>query len=580
MPQKSKKTPTSNIKVKKVFTGIRGFDEITHGGLPRDRITIISGNTGCGKTVMSMEFLVKGALQFGEPGAFMSFEETADELATNMESLDFDLANLVKKKKIYVEFLEIDKSQIVEAGKYTLEGLFVRLENAIDKIGAKRMVLDSLDALFGGLNSSLIRQEIKRLFRWLKQKNVTALITSETDSGFLTRDSIEQYVADCVIVLDNRIINQTAARRLRILKMRGSVHGNNEYPFLIDQNGVSVLPLASELKDVTLSSLRITSGIAELDVMLDGKGFFRGSSILVSGAAGTGKTSMAVSLVNETCKKKMRGLFCVFEESVAQLTRNMLSIGLNIEPYLKSGLLRFYSARPSIGNLELHFISIKKIIEEFKPEIIVLDPVTNLMSEGINSEIRNVLTHFVDYLKGKNITILFTAAITLETIKSNPSDEGISAMVDTWVLVRDVENNSERNRNINILKSRGMNHSTQVREFVITENGINILPIYLSSKGVLTGSAKLEHTLCKEEKNKLYENRIKNEMSEITRKRKMLRGETTLLNAELETEVEDLNRSRAEYDLKKETEKKNETEIINLRTRTRSSSEKSKDRNK
>ena len=317
MARKIKKSTSSNIKLRKVLTAIRGFDEITGGGLPKDRITIISGNTGCGKTVMSMEFLVKGALQYGEPGVFMSFEETADELTTNMESLDFDLPNLIKKKKIYVEFLEIDKSQNVEAGNYTLEGLFVRLENAIDKIGAKRVVLDSLDALFVGLDNTIIRQEIKRLFKWLKQKKVTALITSETDSGFLTRDSVEQYVADCVILLDNRIINQTSARRLRIVKMRGSVHGNNEYPFLIDQDGMSVLPLTSQLKDLTISTLRINSGITEFDAMLDGKGFFRGSSILVSGSAGTGKTSMAVSLINEACKKKMRGLYCAFEESAS-----------------------------------------------------------------------------------------------------------------------------------------------------------------------------------------------------------------------------------------------------------------------
>jgi len=580
MAQRNNKSTKTTIKLKKVLTGIRGFDEITNGGLPKDRTTIISGNTGCGKTVMSMEFLAKGALEYGEPGVFLSFEETGDELIVNMESFGFDLENLIKKKKLYVEFLEIDKSQIIETGNYNLEGLFVRLENAIDKVGAKRVVLDSLDALFGGLDYEILREEIKRLFKWLKQKGITALVTSETGNKVIIRESIEQHVADCVILLDNRVINQTSSRRLRILKMRGSVHGNNEYPFIIDRDGMSVLPLTSELKNQSLSTHRITSGIKDLDVMLDGKGFFRGSSILVSGSAGTGKTSVAISLINETCKQKMRGLYCAFEESVSQITRNMLSIGLKIDPFINSGLLRFYSSRPSLENLELHLISIRKIIDEFKPEIIVLDPVTNLMSEGINSEVRLLLAHFVDFLKGRNITTLFTAAITLETIKSNPSDEGISAMMDAWILVRDIETNSERNRGINVLKSRGMNHSTQVREFVITDKGINLLPIYLSPEGVLTGSAKLEHTLHKDEKIELHKNKIKNEKGKIARKRELLQEKTDLLKSQLESEIDELNKAKAKYDLKEQKNESNKTEILNLRNRTKSSSEKSKGRNK
>ena len=551
----NKKT-TASLKLKKAQTGINGFDEITDGGLPKNRPTIICGNTGCGKTVMSMEFLVKGALKYNEPGVFMSFEETNDELATNMESLHFDLASLIKQKKIYIEYLEIDKTQIIEAGRYDLEGLFVRLQNAINSIGAKRVVLDSLDALFYGLDNKVLRQEIKRLFKWLKEKKITAIITSEIDNGFITKNGLEQYVADCVIALDNRVINQTTTRRLRIVKMRGSVHGNNEYPFIIDRMGISVLPLMSQLINQSLSTNRISSGIKDLDGMLDGKGFFEGSSILVSGSAGTGKTSIAVSLINSTCKQNIPGLYCAFEESTSQITRNMRSIGLNIEPHIKSGILKVYSSRPTLQNLELHLISIQKIIEEFKPKIIVLDPVTNLMSEGINSEIRQMLAHFVDYLKGLNITTLFTAAITLETIKSNPSDEGISAMMDTWILVRDIETNNERNRGIYVLKSRGMNHSTQVREFVITDNGIALLPIYVSPEGILTGSAKLEHTLKVEEENKLRENKIKNEKSEIERKRKIMEENIAVLKAKFESEVEALIQTKVENNLKEETKRK------------------------
>jgi len=573
-----KKTPSSS-KLKKTLTGINGFDEITDGGLPKNRPTILCGNAGCGKTVMSMEFLVKGALKYDESGVFMSFEETKEELTTNMASLQFNIGSLIAKKKIYIEYLEIDKGPTAEAGRYDLEGLFARLQHAINSIGAKRVVLDSMDALFYDLDSGILRLEIRRLFKWLKEKKITTIITCEIDSGFLSKNRLEQYVADCVIALDNRTINQTTTRRLKIIKMRGSVHGLNEYPFIIDSNGISVLPLMSQLANQQLTTNRITSGIKDLDGMLDGLGFFEGSSILVSGSAGTGKTSIAISLVHSACKRKIPALYCAFEESTSQLTRNMRSIGLNIEPFIKSGVLKVYSSRPTIQNLELHLISIQKIIEEFKPKIIVLDPVTNLMSEGINSEIRQMLAHFVDFLKGLNVTTLFTAAITQETVKSNPSDEGISAMVDTWILVRDIEENSERNRGIYVLKSRGMNHSTQVREFVITDNGISLLPIYISPNGILTGSAKLEQTLKEEVAGRLLQNKITSDNSEIERKRKELEERVALLRDQFESEARALSQTGIENGYKEKSLKKNKNEIINLRNKIKSSTEKSKVRN-
>ncbi|HMH33034.1 MAG TPA: circadian clock protein KaiC [Puia sp.] len=573
-------TPTANQKLKKSPTGINGFDEISDGGLPKQRPSIVCGNSGCGKTVLAMEFLVKGAQQYHEPGVFFSFEETREELIANMVSLHFGLEGLIKNKKIYVEYLDLDKSRNIEAGSYGLDGLFVRLQQAIRAVGAKRVAIDSIDALFYGLDHKIVRQEIKRLFKWLKAQKVTAIITSEVDSAIITTDGLEQYVADCVILLNNRVINQTATRRLRIVKMRGSAHGINEYPFIIDSNGISVLPLMSQLANQKFSIKRISSGIDDLDGMLDGKGFFEGSSILVSGSAGTGKTSIAVSLIESTCKKKIRGLYCAFEESADQITRNMRSISLNIAPYVKSGVLKIYSSRPTIQNLELHLISIQKIIEEFKPKIIVLDPVTNLMSEGVNSEIRQMLSHFVDFLKGQNITTLFTAAITLETIKSNPSDEGISAMMDTWILVRDIETNGERNRGIYVLKSRGMNHSTQVREFVITDKGIAFLPIYISHEGVLTGSAKLENTLREEERNVLLRAKIKRDTAELEEKRKILEENITLLKEKFQSETEGLRQMNADNELKSRTDQKNRMEISELRNKTMSSKEKSKRRNK
>jgi circadian clock protein KaiC len=568
------------LQLRKVLTGIRGLDDITEGGLPENRTTIICGNAGCGKTVLSMEFLVGGAVKYHAPGVFMSFEETTAEIMTNMESFQFGLAGLVKKKKIYIEYVEVDKNQVLESGKYDLEGLFVRIQHAIKRIGAKRVVLDSLDALFYGLDNRLIRHEIKRLFKWLKEEKVTALITSENGTGFISKNGLEKYIADCVIVLDDRTTDQITTRRLKIMKMRGSAHGINEYPFTIDENGISVLPLISQLADRSLSTNRVSSGIKDLDGMLDGKGFFEGSSILVSGSAGTGKTSIAVSLIEATCRKKIPALYCAFEESASQIVRNMRSIGLNIEPFIKSGILKVYSSRPTIQNLELHLIAIQKIIEEFKPKILVVDPVTNLITEGINSEIRQMLAHFVDFLKAKDITTLFTAAITLETIKTHPSDEGISAMVDTWILVRDIETNSERNRGIYILKSRGMSHSTQVREFVITDEGISILPIYIGAKGVLTGSAKFEHFLGEKEKDRMLSNKSRDDKNDIERNRKKMEEDITLLKSQFNAESGTVNQDNTTNELNKHMREKDKMEIIGLRNKSKRWTEKAKSINK
>lgn len=481
--QKVKKSKTSNFKFPKSLTGIQGLDDITTGGIPKNRPTLLLGNTGCGKTIMAMEFLINGIVNFNEPGIFMTFEEKTDELVLNVESLGFDLNTHLAENKIYLEHVEINRDEIFETGKYNIEGLFVRLGQAIDKVKAKRVVLDSLDTLFYGFDYKILRSEFIRLFSWLKEKKVTAIITAEIGATFLTRHGLEEYVADCVIVLDNRVTNQITTRRLRVVKYRGSIHGNNEYPFIIDEKGITVFPVISEVLQQKTSSKRISSGIKKLDEMLDNKGFFLGSSILVSGSAGTGKTSIAASFAYSVCKNNERCFFCAFEEAPNQIIRNMRSIGLNLDPLVKSSQLHFYYARPTLQNLELHFIAIKKMIKEIKPTVVILDPITNLMTEGPNSDIRSMLTRFVDYLKMEQITVMFTAAITLGSIERNPSDEGISSMVDTWMMVQDVEAGGERTRSCYVMKSRGMNHSKEVREFIITSKGITLKQFIKSEEG-------------------------------------------------------------------------------------------------
>ena len=483
-------TGSKNFKFPKSETGIQGLDEITSGGLPKNRSTLLLGDTGCGKTILAMEFLVNGIVLFDEPAVFMAFEEKKDELVLNVKSLGLNLEKHLANNKLYIEHVRLNPNEVVETGMYDLEGLFIRLEQAIYKVNAKRIVLDSLDKLFYGLDEKILRSEFLRLITWFKKMEVTAIITSEIGDPFLTRKGIIEYVADCVIVLDNRLTNQIATRRLRIVKYRGSEHGNNEYPFTIDETGISVYPVISQALQQESSSKRISSGLPDLDEMLGKKGFYAGSSILISGTAGTGKTSIAASFAHSVCIAKKTCLFCAFEEAPNQVIRNMASIGFQLEPLVKSGILTFYYSRPTLQNLELHFLAIKKIIQEIKPTVVILDPITNLMTEGPNSDIRSMLTRFVDFLKTKQITVLFTAAITIGSIQRNPSDEGISSMVDTWMMVQDIEVDTERTRSLCIMKSRGMVHSNKVRRFTISGKGIILSPIIINTTELLTNTRR------------------------------------------------------------------------------------------
>jgi len=476
-------------EIQKTKTGIEGLDDITEGGLPKGRPTLICGGPGCGKTLMAVEFLVKGASLYNEPGVFMAFEEKAEELSANVASLGFDLDKLQKEKKLRLDYVHIDRTEIDETGEYDLDGLFIRLGHAIDNIGATRVVLDTIENLFAGLtNQGILRAELRRLFLWLKGKGVTAIVTGEQGTGSLTRHGLEEYVSDCVILLDHRIINQISTRRLRIIKYRGSIHGTNEFPFLIDREGITVLPVTTLKLDKAVSSRRISTGIDSLDQMFGGKGFFQGSSILVSGSAGTGKTSIAAYFANESCVRKEKCIFFAFEESPQQIIRNMRSIGLNLEQHIKKGLLEFHSFRPGLYGLEMHLANLYRLIKRFKPKTVVLDPITNLVTIGEISEVNAMLLRLIDHLQNEGITLMMTA---LNSGTTEHIDENVSSLVDAWILVRDVELNGERNRALFIMKSRGMHHSKEVREFVISSRGLQMINVLRGSEGVLIGSARV-----------------------------------------------------------------------------------------
>ena len=492
---KSKINPHSQEErvLRKCPTGIAGFDEITLGGLPRGRPTLICGGAGCGKTLFGIEFLARGARDFGETGACISFEETAADLAQDASSLGFDLNALERSKKLVVDYIHIDKSEIAETGEYDLEGLFIRIGSAIDSIGATRILLDTPEALFGGLNDEgLLRSELRRLFRWLKDKGVTAVITGEQGEGKLTRHGIEEYISDCVVLLDHRLQNGIVTRRLRVLKYRGSMHGTNEYPFLIERKGISVLPVTSLGLAHKISDKRISSGVAGLDEMLEGKGFYRGSSILATGTAGTGKTSLAAHLVNAACARGEKCLFFSFEESPDQILRNMRSIGIDLARWIKKGLLHIHSRRPTAHGLELHLVEMHNLLEENKPSVVVVDPLTSLTSGGSQNvnDVTNMVLRIIDRLKQLGTTGFFTA-LTSGGDALEATEQNVSSLVDTWLLLRDVESDGERNRVLYVLKSRGMAHSNQVREFLMTGRGVELREAYLGPAGVLTGSARV-----------------------------------------------------------------------------------------
>lgn len=562
---KSSKKKPENPTLQKALTGITGLDEITEGGLPKGRPTLICGDAGSGKTLFSMEFIVKGATDYNEPGVFVAFEEKSEELAVNVASLGFDLNKLIAAKKIKIDHIQIDRSEIEETGEYDLEGLFIRLGYAIDSIGAKRVVLDTIENLFAGLsNHGILRAELRRLFTWLKDKGVTAVITGEKGGGKLTRQGLEEYVSDCVILLDHRIQNQISTRRLRIIKYRGSVHGTNEYPFLIDEDGISVLPVTSLALANKVSSKRVSSGIPTLDDMLGGKGFYQGSSILVSGTAGSGKTSIAAYFANAACMRKERCLFFAFEESPEQIMRNMRSINLNLEQHVKKGLLQFYASRPTLHGLEMHLVVIYKLIRQFKPKVVVLDPITNLVTVGDVSEVKSILIRLIDFLQRENITVMFTA-LTLAGEKHSQADEDVSSLVDAWISVRDMELNGERNRGLYILKSRGMKNSKQVREFIITDDGIRIVDVALGPDGVLIGSARELYHLEKVTGEALQQNALDRRNKEIESKKLMLENKIAALNSEFELVKEELNRAYVEDQLRREVAEKNREEMMRMR---------------
>jgi len=558
--------PNPSLQVlPKAPTGIDGLDEITGGGLPKGRPTLICGSAGCGKTLFSIEFIVRGALDYGEPGVFVAFEEKAEELTANVASLGFDLNQLQADKLIRLDHVHIERPEIEETGEYDLEGLFIRLGYAIDSIGAKRVVLDTIENLFSSLtNQGVLRAEIRRLFEWLKNKGVTTIITGEKGEGSLTRYGLEEYVSDCVILLDHRVSNQISTRLLRVVKYRGSVHGTNEYPFLIDEDGISVLPVTSLTLDSPVSSERVSSGIAALDKMLDGKGFFRGSSILISGTSGTGKTSIAASFINETCKRGERCVFFAFEESPQQICRNIRSINMDLQAHVDAGLLRFQASRPTLNGLEMHLMAIHKIVREFKPRAVVLDPITNLITVGSVSEVKSMLIRLIDFLQAEQITVLFTA-LTLKTIITEQTDEGVSSLVDAWLTIREIEFNGERNRCLYVMKSRGMKHSNQVREFVITDKGLDLVDVYIGPEGILTGSARETQQMLKETGVVLRDHAVSLKDREIERKRTVLEAKIASLKEEFESVQEELNRSYVEDELRNEVMEKNRTQMTRIR---------------
>lgn len=548
----------------KAPTGIGGFDELTFGGLPAGRPSLICGAAGCGKTLFATTFLVNGATRFGEPGVFMSFEERAEDLAANVASLGFDLDGLVAAGKLAIDHVRVERSEIEETGEYDLEGLFIRLGFAVDSIGAKRVVLDTIETLFAGFTDpALLRAELRRLFGWIKDRGLTAIITGERGEGQLTRQGLEEYVSDCVVLLDNRVDDQITTRRLRVVKYRGSAHGTNEYPFLIDHAGISVLPVTSAELEYAGPIGSISTGIAELDAMLSPGGFYRGSSILVSGTAGTGKTMLAASMVDAACRRGERSLIFAFEESGPQIARNALSIGLDLDAHTKSGLLRFEAARPSLYGLETHLARMHRDLDQFRPDLVVIDPISAL--RGPTSELLAALLRMIDLIKTRGVTAIFTS-LRSDGSLIRDEDLGVSSLMDAWIKLQNMEANGERTRTLYVIKARGMSHSHQIREFLMSSGGIALVDAYIGSAGVLTGTARVVQEAHEraEARRRHEENALR--LRELARRRAALDRQVKELQASLEAAEDEEARLRAETEARTAFEEDERRELIARRS--------------
>ncbi|HTM40471.1 MAG TPA: circadian clock protein KaiC [Terriglobales bacterium] len=530
-------------QLQKCPTGIQGLDEITQGGLPRGRPTLVCGDAGSGKTILAMQFLVRGITQYDEPGVFIAFEENAQDLAINMASMGVDVGRLCAENKLAIDWVHLNPAEIEEAGEYDLDGLFIRIQCALERVHARRIVLDSIEALFSTLRSqTTLRSELQRLFNWLKERQLTAVVTGERGDGRLTRHGLEEYVADCVISLDHDVVNQVSTRHVRVVKYRGSVHGANQYPFLIGKNGFSMFPITSVGLECPAPTEQISSGIPRLDTMLRGGGFYRGSSILVSGGAGTGKSSMAAHFVRAACARGERALYFGFEESQAQILRNMRSIGIDLAPWVERGLLQFHAARPSLCGLETHLAMILAAVTEFEPRVIVLDPLSDFLVVGSHSDVKGMLTRLIDYLKMKQITALFISLTSAEH-EVQQSEAGISSLIDCWLLLRSLEQGGERNRVLYLLKSRGMAHSTQVREFLLTDEGVDLVDVCVSAGGVMVGSARRDYESRQVEEALRQKEEAAHKRSQLERRRRDMQAQIESLRWQFEEEERELGES-------------------------------------
>lgn len=576
MAKPAKRVSQSPAVLQKTPTGVRGLDDIAGGGIPKGRTTLVCGGTGCGKSLLAMEFIVRGATQYDEPGVFMSFEEKPEDLAKNFASLGFDLNDLEGRKKLLLDYVYIDRSEMEENGSYDLAGIFARLGQAIDAISAKRVVLDTVEALFFGLaNDTVLRAELSRLFIFLKDKGVTTIITGEPGESTLTRRGLEEYVADCVISLEHSVHQQIATRRLRIIKYRGSSHGTNEYPFLIDEQGFSVLPVSSLGLNHLAPSEWVSTGSSRLDTMLSGKGYFRGSSILVTGTAGTGKSSMAALFIDAACRRGERCIYFAFEESQNQIIRNMRSIGIDLEQWVKKDLLRFHASNPMLYGLEMHLVTMHKAINDFKPVIAVIDPISNLVATATEGEVKSMFSRLIIFLKMKQVTTFCTDLTSPAVLGSNLEQTGIgvSSLMDTWLLLETKEVNGERNRCLYVLKSRGMDHSNQIREFVLSDTGVQLRDVYIGSSGVLTGSARITQEAIDQAESLVRWQNIEKKQCEIVNKKMAAEAQIAAISARFEAEKNELELIIANEKFRNETLAKGNLAIARSRQEDKPSPE-------
>ena len=547
-----------------VSTGVKGLDDVLGGGIPQGHAMLLVGKPGTGKSILSMEYLLHGIELHKENGVYISFEESEKQIISNAASFGWKFEEMVKKNKLAISYIDMQPEQMRTVGDYDLSALILRVKGAIKKVNARRVVIDGINNLLSTFDDErIIRSDLLRLIREIKEVNATIFITGERGHDSWSKMGFEEYLADGLMHLDNRTDGNYQTREIQVVKCRGINHYTGKSPFIINSEGMSIRPLITADFDYKVLKSRVSTGIADIDNMLGGKGLYRGSTVYITGPSGAGKTSISSSFANGACSRGERALFLAFEESSDQIIRNMKSIGLSLDKWVNEKLLYFYTARATTNSLEGHLDNIMTMVREVEPTCVVLDPISAFRPIANENETKLMLIRLNDYLRARKITTVFTA-LSSDGEYSEHADVQLSSIADTWIVVRIMDYKGERNNVMQLMKSRGMSHSRQMKEMYFTGNGLKLQNVYQGPEGVLTGAARIgqeKYEKLKEARNVIE---IDKNRKKIERKKSLLEASIEALKHEYEEELEALHAAIEEAEEQNSKIKETRKEIENI----------------